>query len=243
VKSRVLIVESHPLLRRRLCNLIGAVSDFDVIGDCPDGRQALRLATAQAPDLVVLDLFMAGLNGIEAAAQIKQSLPQVRVAVLTSDKTPEYVQAALRAGVDGYVLKDASFGELVTALRSILAGKKFFSPSLPSPPIVPDAACAEARPVQWDELSERERSIGTLIAQGHTNRAAAEILDISPKTVEKHRASLMRKLGLHNAAELKQFARRHGVVPEPERSSSQLSLEFARPRPDAPSGQAPPPGP
>jgi len=155
VKSRVLIVESHPLLRRHLCNLIRAVSDFDVIGDCPDGRQALRLATTQAPDLVVLDLFMAGLNGIEATAQIKQSLPQVRVAVLTCDKTPEYVQAALRAGVDGYVLKDASFGELVTALRSILAGKKFFSPSLPSPPIVPDAVCAEAGPGNANEASAR----------------------------------------------------------------------------------------
>jgi len=215
MKSHVLIAESHPLLRRRLRCLIGALADFEVIGDCQDGRQALRLALAHAPELVLLDLFMRELNGIETAAQIKRCLPQVRVAVLTTDRTGEYVRAALHAGVDGYILKDASYDELVVAMRSIVGGKKFLSPDVSQYRLDHGVSPVAPKKAPWDRLTARERSIWRLIAEGRTNRATAELLAISPKTVEKHRANLMYKLGLRNVAELTLAAQGQGLIARP----------------------------
>lgn len=212
MKSQVLIAETHPLLRRHLRSLIHALPDFEVIGDADDGEKALRLTLELTPHLLLMELFLPGLSALEATAQIKRCLPKVRIAVLTSEKTTEYVRAALNAGVDGYILKDASYDELVQALRSIVNGKRFLSPELSRELIdnTVERTGQNATPVE--RLTARERSIWKLIAEGRTNRATALLLGVSPKTIEKHRANLMRKLGLRNVAELMLLARGCGLV-------------------------------
>ncbi|HYA67018.1 MAG TPA: response regulator transcription factor [Burkholderiaceae bacterium] len=215
MKSQVLIAESHRLLRQQLCSLVSALPDFEVIGDCSDGQEVLRLASELTPDLLLMELFLPGLSVMDAAAQIKPCLPKIRIAVLTSEKMSEYVRAALRAGVDGYILKDASYTELVCALRSITDGRKFLSPEVSRQMIenAVDDTNHKAAPVE--RLTARERSIWKHIAEGRTNRATASLLNVSPKTIEKHRANLMRKLGLRNVAELMLLARGYGIVANP----------------------------
>lgn len=212
MKSQVLIAEGHSLLRQGLRTLISALPDFEVVGDCDSGEQAVRLALSLSPALVLMDLSMPGMNGIEASAQIRRRLPQARIALLTTERTSEYVRAALRAGVDGYILKDASYDELVAALRSLSAGGKFLSPGVSSSEVDGHANASGSKTVPWNQLTARERSVWKLIAEGHTNRGAAQLLAVSPKTVEKHRANLMRKLGLRNVAELMLIARSCGLL-------------------------------
>ncbi len=217
MKSRMLIAEDHNLLRQGLRSLISTLPDFEVVGECKDGKDAVRLATSLAPALILMDLSMPGLNGIEATAQIKRRQPEIKVIALTSYKTDEYVREALRAGVDGYILKDASYDELVMALRSVVSGKKFLSPDV-SGHLVDNylnGSRPESKGAAWDKLTARERSILKLIAEGRTNRATAEFLNVSPKTVEKHRANLMRKLGLRNVSELTLVALESGLIERP----------------------------
>jgi len=220
MKKRIMIVEDHNLLRQGLRSLVSTLPDFDVVGEARDGKEAVRLALSLMPDLIMMDLSMPGMNGIEATAQIKRRLPQIRVIALTAYKTDEYVREALRAGADGYVLKDASYEELVLALRSVAVGKRFLSADVSGHLV--DAlinggqtAAPAASPSPWNKLTARERSILKLIAEGRTNRGAAEYLNVSPKTIEKHRASVMRKLGLRNVAELTLVALESGLIERP----------------------------
>ncbi len=237
LKSRVLIAESHHLLRQHLRSLVDALPDFEVIGESDDGEKALSLALELQPDLLLMELFLPGLSAMEATAQIRRCLPKVRIAVLTSEKTTQYVHAALRAGIDGYILKDASYDELVGALRSIVTGKKFLTPEVSRHLIDAafDSSGDKAAPVE--HLTARERSIWKLIAEGRTNRAAASLLNVSPKTIEKHRANLMRKLGLRNVAELMLLARGCGLVvnttaaPHPTGAASDEALGQGAPAP------------
>lgn len=220
MKRRILIVEDHSLLRQGLRSLVSTLPDFEVVGEARDGKEAIRQCVALTPDLVMMDLSMPGMNGIEATAQIKRRLPQVRILALTAYKTDEYVREALRAGADGYVLKDASYEELVLALRHVVTGKRFLSADvsghLVDALIQGTHATAPAAPsTPWSKLTARERSILKLIAEGRTNRAAAEYLNVSPKTIEKHRASVMRKLGLRNVAELAIMALECGLIERP----------------------------
>jgi DNA-binding NarL/FixJ family response regulator len=217
MKSRILIAEDHNLLRQGLRSLVSSLPDFEVVGEGRDGKEAVRQAIALTPDLILMDPSMPGMNGIEATAQIKRRMPAVKVVALTAYKTDEYVREALRAGADGYILKDASYDELVMALRSVIGGKKFLSPDV-SGHLVDSylhGGRPEAKAAPWDKLTARERSILKLIAEGRTNRAAAEFLNVSPKTVEKHRANLMRKLGLRNVAELTLVALESGLIERP----------------------------
>jgi DNA-binding NarL/FixJ family response regulator len=217
MKSRILIAEDHNLLRQGLRSLVSSLPDFEVVGEGRDGKEAVRQAISLTPDLILMDLSMPGMNGIEATAQIKRRMPGVKIVALTAYKTDEYVREALRAGADGYILKDASYDELVMALRSVIGGKKFLSPDV-SGHLVDTylhGERAEAKAAPWDKLTARERSILKLIAEGRTNRAAAEFLNVSPKTVEKHRANLMRKLGLRNVAELTLVALESGLIERP----------------------------
>ncbi len=238
MKNRLLIAEDHNLLRQGLRSLINTLPDFDVVGECKDGKEAVRLALALSPAVILMDLSMPGLNGIEATAQIKRRAPEIRVVALTSYKTDEYVREALRAGADGYILKDASYDELVMALRSVVSGKKFLSPDV-SGHLVDNylnGSRPEAKAAPWDKLTARERSILKLIAEGRTNRATAEFLNVSPKTVEKHRANLMRKLGLRNVSELTLVALESGLIERPGTVSRLLSNEEGEDRWD---GQQP----
>lgn len=220
MKHRILIVEDHNLLRQGLRSLVSTLPDFEVIGEARDGKEAVRQALALTPDLILMDLSMPGMNGMEATAQIKRRLPQIRVIALTAYKTDEYVREALRAGADGFVLKDASYEELVLALRHVAIGKRFLSADVSSQLVDTllhgaQTTSSSQAAAPWELLTPRERSILKLIAEGRTNRAAAEYLNVSPKTVEKHRASVMRKLGLRNVSELTLVALESGLIERP----------------------------
>lgn len=217
MKHRVLIVEDHHLLRQGLRAMVAALPDFDVIAEAKDGKEAIRQAVALQPDLILMDLSLPLMSGIEATAQIKGRIPRVRIIALTAFKTEEYVHEALRAGVDGYVMKDVSYEELLAALRSVMAGKKFLSPDV-SGQLVSTFLQRSTTPrpsSPWEKLTGRERGILKLIAEGRTNRSTAEFLNVSPKTVEKHRGNLMRKLGLANVGELTLVALERGLIERP----------------------------
>lgn len=220
MKKRILIVEDHNLLRQGLRSLVSTLPDFEVVGEARDGKEGIQQTLMLKPDLVLMDLSMPGMNGMEAAAQIKRRMPDVRIVALTAFKTDEYVREALKCGADGYVLKDASYDELVMALRRVSAGKRFLSSDVSGRLVdnllqgnVPRAASTATAP--WEKLTARERSILKLIAEGRTNRTAAQFLNVSPKTVEKHRASVMHKLGLKNVAELTLVALESGLIERP----------------------------
>jgi DNA-binding NarL/FixJ family response regulator len=214
----VLLVDHHDLLRQGLRSLLSAQGEFVVIGETGEGREAVRLALAQSPDVVLIDAQLRGLDGVQTTALIKRRQPQVRVVVLTETKTNDCLRESLQVGADGFVLKEAGFDELLKALRSVVQGRKYLSPEV-SPLLVegylnPDLP-SDGEPDRLRRLTLRERSILQLVAEGRTNRAAAEFLCLSPKTVEKHRASLMRKLCLRNAAELMLAAIEMGLIERP----------------------------
>ncbi|MBU6435968.1 MAG: response regulator transcription factor [Betaproteobacteria bacterium] len=229
---RILIAEDYQLLRQGLRAMIEDVSDFSVIGEAVDGKEAVQKAVQLQPDLVVMDLSMPGLNGIEATIQIKRRMPQVRILALTVYHTDEYVREALKAGADGYVLKDTSYDELLQAVRSVIAGKRYISPDVSVnllDNLLANPAGHKPAATVWDTLTARERSVFKLIAEGHTNRSAAEYLNLSPKTVEKHRASLMHKLDLKTAVELTLLAVELGLVEKPSVGSGSKFRDTAPP--------------
>ena len=216
--TTVLIVDHHSLMRQGLRSLLSAEDEFEVVGDTGEGREALRLAVAQPPDLILIDAQLPGLGGVQTTALIKRRLPQVRVVMLTETKTNDCLRESLQAGADGFLLKEAGFDELLKGLRSVVQGRKYLSPEV-SPMLVeaylnPDLTGATESD-RLHRLTLRERSILQLIAEGRTNRSAAEFLCLSPKTVEKHRANLMRKLGLRNATELMLTAIEMGLIERP----------------------------
>ncbi|KAF3996044.1 response regulator [Glaciimonas immobilis] len=214
MSHRVLIVENHNLLREGLRSMIMRLPNYEVVGTARDGKEAIQNAVLLQPDLILMDLSMPGINGIEATAQIKRRMPNIRILALTGYKTDEYVREALRAGADGYALKDSSYEEFISAMDAVITGKKFICPDL-SVQMIDIILRGDAEPAAnapWSTLTSRERSIIKLIAEGRTNRLAAEFLNISSKTVEKHRANLMHKLGLKNATELILFALNMGLI-------------------------------
>lgn len=214
---RVLLVDDNNLFRKGLAALISASSDMSIVGDVRSGREAAHLSLQLEPDVLVTDITLGGVNGLECVAQIKRRQPRVRVILLTALKTEDYVRAALRVGADGYVLKDATVEELLVALRSVAMGKKYLSPDV-SAHVVDrflNPQPANGKLSRLETLTHRERSILQLIAEGRTNRGAAEFLSVSPKTVEKHRATLMHKLNLRNAAELTLVAMELGLIQRP----------------------------
>jgi DNA-binding NarL/FixJ family response regulator len=214
---RVLLVDDNNLFRKGLAALISSHPDFSVVGDVRTGKEAIQASLHIEPDVVVSDIMLGGVNGLDCVAQIKRRQPQVRVVLLTAFKTEEYVRAALRVGADGYVLKDASLEELQVSLRSVAMGKKYLSPDVSAHVVDSflNPLQSNNRTSRLDILTNRERNILQLIAEGRTNRGAAEFLSVSPKTVEKHRATLMHKLRLRNAAELTLVALELGLIERP----------------------------
>lgn len=221
MSHHVLLADSNVLMRQGLRALLAAHPDFSVVGEAGEGRLAAQMAFELQPDLLVIDVQLPDPNGIQIAAQVKRRLPRARVLMLTGTNTDDSVRESLRIGADGYVLKDASFEELLLAMRSVMLGKKYLSPDvscrLVDGYLNPQAAGA-ARSAPLASLTSRERSILQLVAEGRTNRAAAELLSVSMKTVEKHRASLMRKLGLRGATELALTAIELGLIQRPSLS-------------------------
>lgn len=202
--------------------MLSALGEYDVVGEAKDGREACQLAISLAPDLVLTDLSMPGMNGIDMVATIKRRLPQIRVVVLTVYKSEEYVREALRVGVDGYVLKDASFEELVAALRAVMQGKRHLSADVYGNVVKSFVNGHEALAPKstWETLTARERSVLQLVAEGRTNRQVGLYLNLSPKTIEKYRAHLMEKLGVGNVTGLVLAAIGLGLIaPQPDLQS------------------------
>jgi DNA-binding NarL/FixJ family response regulator len=214
---RVLLVDDNNLFRQGLSALISANADFSVVANLRGGREVVQAVLSNSPDVVLMDIMLAGINGLETVSLIKRRLPNVKLVMLTAIKTEEHVRQALRVGADGYVLKDASIDELFMALRCVSQGKKYLSPDVSGHVVQsflhPNGHGAKASKLEM--LTARERSILQLIAEGRTNRTAAEFLSVSPKTVEKHRATLMHKLGLRNAVELTLAALEMGLIERP----------------------------
>ena len=213
-KQRIFIVEDHTLLRAGLRALLSQDPELEIIGEADNGRDAIRAIGSLAPDLVLMDLSMPGMNGIEAMMDIKRRNPDTRVLVLTIHKTDEYIHESLRAGADGYILKDATHDELRVAIRSVLNGKTYLSPDISDKVIHGYLGTGRMANVgsTWDTLTHREREVLKLVAEGHPNKYIADYLCLSIKTVEKHRSNLMKKLDLHNASTLTSYAIEKGLV-------------------------------
>jgi len=213
-KHRIVIAEDYTILREGLRSLLSANPDLEIVGEAEDGRQAIGCVEKLKPDLILMDLSMPRMNGMDAIREIKKHCPGTKVCVLTIHKTEEHILAALEAGADGYVLKDATHSELVMAVRSVLRGRHYLSPGISEKVIEGylDGRKTLKATTSWGTLTQREREILKLIAEGYKNSEIAEYLYISVKTVEKHRANLMKKLNLHNTSALTAFAIEKGLV-------------------------------
>jgi two-component system response regulator NreC len=211
-KARVLLVEDHVVVRQGLKALFADEPDVEIVGEADDGRAALRYVSELQPDVVLIDISMPGMNGIEATRQIRQNYPDVKVVILSMHSNEEYVFQVLRVGASGYVLKQSDSSEVLTAIRAALAGGSFLSPPISRAVIDDYVRRAEARGQgnDLDLLTPREREVLQLLAEGLSNREIAEQLSISVKTVETHRSNMMSKLGVSSKTELVKYALRKG---------------------------------
>jgi two-component system response regulator NreC len=213
-KKRILIVEDHTILREGLRALLSSNPDFDVVGEASDGLDAIHRVDKFAPHLILMDLSMPRMDGIEAIQEIKKHWPKTKILALTVHKTEEYVLASLKSGADGYILKDSTHSELLTAIKSVLNGKRYLSPGISE--MVIDGYLEGKESIKskssWDNLTSRERVILKLIGEGYKNKEIADYLCISPKTVEKHRSNLMGKLNLHSSSALTALAIEKGLT-------------------------------
>ena len=211
---RIVLAEDHTILREGLRALLSADPAFKIVGEAQDGRDAVRCVEKLSPDLMLMDLSMPRMSGMDAIREIKKRFPETKVIALTVHKTEEYLLTTLQAGADGYVLKDATHKELVMAINSVMEGKPYLSPGVSEKVIEGYLEGKESSQAvsSWETLSQREREVLKLIAEGYKNKEIAEELCISFKTVEKHRANLMKKLDLHNAAALTVYAVEKGLV-------------------------------
>ena len=211
---RIIIAEDHTILREGLKSLLCSSPNLEIVGEAEDGREAIRCVEKFKPDLILMDLSMPRMNGMDAIREIKKRFSGTKILVLTVHKTEEYILATLKAGADGYVLKDATHAELMMAVKNVLSGKYYISPGISEKVI---EGYLEGRKTlktrtSWETLTQREREILKLIAEGYKNKEIADDLCISVKTVEKHRANLMEKLDLHNVQALTTYAIEKGIV-------------------------------
>jgi two-component system response regulator NreC len=212
-KIRVLIADDHTILRDGIRSLLEDEPDMQVIGEAEDGISAVKMACQLEPDVVLMDIAMPLLNGLEATRQIKRSAPQVRVLVLTMHENEEYIRQVLASGAMGYILKDAAARDLLGAIRSVHRGEAVLSPAITRLVIEDYLRWGDLQPGQEENgLSPREREVLQLIAEGYTNRQIAEILTVSIKTVQAHRSNLMSKLDLHDRGELIKYAIQKKII-------------------------------
>ena len=211
---RVLLAEDHHLVRQGLRALLEREPGLEVVGEAADGLDALHLIQDLQPDVVVLDITMPGLNGLEVLRRVSQRLPAVRVLMLSVHEGEEYVLRALQAGASGYLLKRSLGAELLLAIRAAQHGEVFLSPAISRTVITRflQGAPPEESKTSYDRLTPREREVFQLIAEGHTNQAIAHRLGISVRTIETHRANLMDKLEIHDVAGLTRLAVHTGLV-------------------------------
>lgn len=211
-RTRVLLADDHKLFRAGIRALLKTVADVDIVAEAADGREALRLVSAHRPDLVLLDIMMPSLNGLDAAVRIGRAFPQTRVVILSMNADEDSVLKALRAGAMGYLVKTADPAELELAIRAVARGERFLSSAV-SEHLV--AACLnriDRERTSLERLTTRQREVLQLIAEGHTTKEIAIKLDISAKTAEAYRAELMKALEIHDIATLTRYAIRAGLV-------------------------------
>jgi len=210
----VLLADDHNVVREGLRALLSAEPDIEIVGEAANGSQAVRLAKERQPGILIMDLAMPGLNGLEATRQILQELPSARIIILTSYGDDEYVKQMVEAGVAGYLKKQTAAQDLVKAIHEVHRGNVFFSPSVARRLCEQSRAKANlsGRPRSRNQLTRRELQVLRLIAEGAANKQMAADLGISVKTVEKHRQHLMKKLGIHDVASLTRYAAEKGII-------------------------------
>ena len=215
-RIRVLITDDHSLIRAGLRALLGGEADMEVVGEASNGSEAIAKATELNPDVVLMDVSMPGKDGLDATAELRSILPNVKVLALTMHESEEYFFPMLQAGASGYVLKDTEPSELLSAIREVYQGNVYLSPLVSKFLLSGYLRASEKRQEEdkYAELTEREKEALRLAAQGKTNREMAEELCLSVRTVEKHRASMMAKLQLRNRTELIKYALSRGLIEE-----------------------------
>jgi DNA-binding NarL/FixJ family response regulator len=212
--TRILLADDHDVVRKGLRYLIEGTEGLEVVGEAVNGQQALALAEKLAADVVIMDIAMPLLNGIDAAAEIAERLPKTGVIILSMHNDEDYILRALTAGVKGYLLKDTVEVDLLRAIEAVRSGRTFFSPLIAEVLLEDYMRQLKARGLQdsFELLTAREKEILQLLAEGHSNKETAAVLNVSPLTVETHRSNLMQKLGLHSTAEIVLYAVRKKLI-------------------------------
>jgi len=211
---RILLADDHTVMRNGLRLLLERQPNLEVVGEASDGRETVRMAERVSPDVVVMDIAMPNLNGIEATRQITASRPEAAIVILSMHSDESYVVRALKAGARAYLLKDSAEGDLISAIHAISEGKSFFSPAISRILVEDYMRQLEQRHVEdtYELLTAREREILQLLAEGKTNKEVAAILNLSVYTIETHRTHILQKLNLHNVPELILYAVRKGII-------------------------------
>ena len=213
-KIRVLVVDDHIIVRDGICSLLALSGDIEVIGEAANGMEGVEKAGKLLPDVVLMDIAMPIMGGLEAIRRIRKEFSDIKILVLTQYDDRDHVFPAIQAGANGFVSKMAASSELTSGIRAIFDGGSYLSPSI-AQLFVEDyqrAALAEDKNDSYEQLTDREREMLKLVVEGYKTQQIAEMLSITPKTVEGHRSSLMKKLGIHNKVELVRYALRRGII-------------------------------
>jgi DNA-binding NarL/FixJ family response regulator len=213
LKTRILLVDDHAVVRRGLRMVLEAQPDLEVVGEAGDGAEALQLGLREDVDLAIIDIAMPRMTGLHAARELHRRRPRLRILMLSMHENERYLYEALKAGAAGYVVKTVADRDLIEAVRAAMRGEKFIYPGAMTPLIEDFLRRAhQDLPVRADPLTPREQEVVKLVAEGHTNKQIAETLVISEKTVERHRANILEKLGMRDRVELTRYAIRHGLI-------------------------------
>ena len=213
-KIRILVVDDHPIVREGLCALLAVVGDMEVVGEAANGSEAIDMVRKLKPDVVLMDIAMPIMGGLEATRRICREFPKIKVLVLTQYDDKEYVLPVIEAGASGFISKAAASSELIIGIRAVYGGDSYLSP--PVAKLLVEGyrfkASGKTDHDPYEQLTDRERDVLKLMAEGHTNQEIADILVISRKTVEGHKTNLMAKLDIHNRTELVKYALRKGII-------------------------------
>jgi len=213
-KINVLIVDDHAIVRDGICSLLALAGDMEVVGEAANGREGLEKAGQLLPDVILMDMAMPIMGGLEAIRRIRKEFSEIKILMLTQHDDKDHVFPVIQAGANGFVSKTAASSELISGIRAIFAGESYLSPSI-AKLFVEDyqrLALTEDIKDHYEQLTDREREILKLVVEGYKTQQIAEMLTITPKTVEGHKTSLMNKLGIHNTIELVKYALRRGII-------------------------------